>query len=260
MPDVSLAAGSLTASATTPNRLGGALPLLLYGMTGFAGVLAEQGFEKYISLLVGATASASAVVLFTYFLGFALGGIAAGRLLKKTRISRPLLAYGLVELLVGVSCVAFAYSFHSLMETMAPLQNLFGSAVMKLQVRFVCGCILVLPTAALMGASFPLIASALDNRESSGEKRWAQAYSANLAGAFLAAMIAPFAIMPVIGLRGALWLCFSITAGVCAIAAVFSEPVVARPAETSREPRALGKDIRLLLAASFASEIGRAHV
>ena len=253
MPDVSLAAGSLTASATTPNRLGGALPLLLYGMTGFAGVLAEQGFEKYISLLVGATASASAVVLFTYFLGFALGGIAAGRLLKKTRISRPLLAYGLVELLVGVSCVAFAYSFHSLMETMAPLQNLFGSAVMKLQVRFVCGCILVLPTAALMGASFPLIASALDNRESSGEKRWAQAYSANLAGAFLAAMIAPFAIMPVIGLRGALWLCFSITAGVCAIAAVFSEPVVARPAETSREPRALGKDIRLLLAASFAS-------
>lgn len=253
MPDVSLAAGSLTASATAPNRLDGALPLLLYGMTGFAGVLAEQGFEKYISLLVGATASASAVVLFTYFLGFALGGVAAGHLLRKTRISRPLLAYGLVELLVGVSCVAFAYSFHSLMETMAPFQNLFGSAAMKLQVRFVCGCMLVLPTAALMGASFPLIASALDNREFSGAKRWSQAYSANLAGAFLAALVTPFAIMPVIGLRGALWLCFFITACVCAITAVWSEPAGTRLADTGQEPRALGKDIHLLLAASFAS-------
>src|SRR5450432_3539986 len=46
----------------------------LYALTGFTGLLAEQGFERYIGLLVGATASASAVVLFTYFLGFALGG------------------------------------------------------------------------------------------------------------------------------------------------------------------------------------------
>lgn len=251
--DLSLAAGSFTASATTPNRLGGALPLLLYGVTGFTGVLAEQGFEKYISLLVGATASASATVLFTYFLGFALGGVAAGQLLKKTRISRPLLAYGLVELLVGFSCVAFAYSFHSLMEAMAPFQNLFDSQAMKLQVRFVSGCLLVLPTAALMGASFPLIACALDNWNYSGEKRWSQAYSANLAGSFVAAMITPFAIMPVIGLRGALWLCFFITGCVCAITAVLPEPAGSRNANTSQEPSGSGQDIHLLLAGSFAS-------
>ena len=48
-------------------------PFLLYALTGFTGVLAEQGFEKYLSLLVGATAAASTVVIFAYFLGFALG-------------------------------------------------------------------------------------------------------------------------------------------------------------------------------------------
>src|SRR5215471_6436490 len=101
-------------------------PLVLYTLTGFTGLLAEQGFERYIALLVGATASASAVVLFTYFLGFALGSIAAGRFLKSRKIGRPLLWYGVIELLVGVSCIAFAYSFHSLIGALAPLQNLVG--------------------------------------------------------------------------------------------------------------------------------------
>jgi hypothetical protein len=36
-------------------------PWVLYGLTGFTGVLAEQGFEKYMSLLIGATAASSAV-------------------------------------------------------------------------------------------------------------------------------------------------------------------------------------------------------
>jgi len=100
-----------------------------------------------------------------------------------------------VELAVGISCVAFSYWFHGLIVWMAPFQNLFGSAAMKLQVRFASGCLLVLPTAALMGASFPLIATALDGWDTS-RKRWSQAYCVNLAGAFLAAIAAPFVILP----------------------------------------------------------------
>src|SRR3954463_11464447 len=88
------------------------LPLALYGLTGFCGLLAEQGFEKYMSLLVGATASASAVVLFTYFSGFAVGSVAAGRQIKRGRVRRPLRVYGLLELFIGISCVLFAYGFH----------------------------------------------------------------------------------------------------------------------------------------------------
>jgi hypothetical protein len=52
--------------------------MFLYALTGLTGLLAEQGFEKYIALLVGATASASAVVLFTYFLGFRVGRCRSG--------------------------------------------------------------------------------------------------------------------------------------------------------------------------------------
>lgn len=104
---------------------GGACILLLYAMTGGVGLLAEQGLEKYAALLVGVTASASAVVLFTYFLGFALGGLVAARFLRCGLVSRPLRAYGLVELAVGSACVAFTYAFHPAMVQLAPLQIFF---------------------------------------------------------------------------------------------------------------------------------------
>jgi len=228
--------------------------LLLYSLTGFTGLLAEQGFEKYVALLVGATASASAVVLFTYFLGFAGGGIATGRLIKGRRIARPLLIYGLIELLVGISCVVFAYSFHGLVELLAPLQNMFGSTALRFEARFLFGCILVLPTAALMGASFPLIASALDRGDPAGRRRWAQVYTANLGGALLAAGTGPLIVMPALGLRGSLWLCLAITSMVCAATVALQSAPQIPPStgKTTGHPGAV-RGVRLLLAASFAS-------
>jgi spermidine synthase len=227
-------------------------PFFLYALTGFTGLLAEQGFERYIALLVGATASASAAVLFTYFLGFALGGIAAGRCIRGRRIARPLLVYGVIELLVGISCVVFSYSFQRLVGAMAPLQNLFGGTALQFPARFLCGCVLVLPTAALMGASFPLIASALDSGDPAGKRRWTRAYTANLAGALLAAATAPLMIMPAVGLRGSLWLCFIITALVCAAAVALQGQSMGSPvaAKTAAAPRGI-RSIRLLLVAGY---------
>ncbi len=224
----------------------------MYGLTGFTGILAEQGFERYVALLLGNTASASAVVLFAYFLGFALGGVAAGSVLKRGLVCRPLLAYGVVELCAGASCVAFSYAFHGLMEQMAPIQNLFAGPALKFGMRFACGCLLVLPTAALMGASFPLMASALDKLDSSGRKRWSRAYEANLAGALAAALAAPFAILPTIGLRGALWVCGAICCGVCLLSAALSQPAGIRTHRAVQRP-APSRGIHLLLMASFAS-------
>jgi spermidine synthase len=227
--------------------------LLLYGLTGFTGILAEQGFERYVTLLVGATASASAVVMFAYFLGFAIGGVLVANLLKNSKVPRPLLAYGVVELLVGVSCVAFSYSIHGLMETMAPLQNLVAGPAGKLAVRFICGCILVLPTASLMGASFPLMASALDRQNPSGTKSWSHAYAANLSGALIAALAAPFAILPAIGLRGALWVCAAICMVVFAVSASRYENRGDFTGSRVDNTPGLDRTVWLLLAASFAS-------
>lgn len=229
--------------------------LLLYALTGFTGLLAEQGFERYISLLVGATASASAVVLFTYFLGFALGGFAVAGYVKRGRIRHPLKLYGALELLVGAGSVAFTYVFHHLVARLAPWQTLFGSPLGKEAIRFAFGCLLILPVAALMGASFPLIAQALDNTDG-GRRHWTSAYAANLAGAAMAALLAPFFIMPLVGLRGAMWLCCLICSSVFVCTLIL--PGGARRAGAPEEASAAaGRPDReaafLLLTAAFVS-------
>jgi len=84
-------------------------PFVLYALTGFTGLLAEQGFEKYVTLLTGATAAGAAVVIFAYFLGFAGGSAVAGALLERGAIRAPLRTYGVLELLIGVSCVLFSF-------------------------------------------------------------------------------------------------------------------------------------------------------
>jgi spermidine synthase len=241
---------------------GAALPLLLYAMTGFTGLLAEQGLEKYTTLLVGATAAASAAVIFTYFLGFALGGFAAARLLGRRIIRKPLRSYAMLELAVGISCIGFSYVFHPLMALLAPLQNLVDGQVAKLGVRFGCACLLVLPIAALMGASFPLIAQVLDNGDTTGRRKWAIAYGANLSGAVLASLTAPYFVIPAVGIRGAMWICLGICVAVAGIVRFRGEPApargphAARDASRPRKPLAgtsMTKDIWLLLTAAFLS-------
>jgi len=113
--------------------------LLLYTMSGFTGLLAEQGLEKYTTLLVGATASASAVVLFTYLLGIAVGGFVAAQFLRRGFLRRSLRAYGWVELTVGIACAVFSYAFHPAMAALAPLQNLLAGNLGRQVVRFACG-------------------------------------------------------------------------------------------------------------------------
>jgi len=203
------------------------VPLGLYALTGFSGVLAEQGFEKYLALLVGATVFSSAIVIFAYFLGFGLGAWGIATLARRGWIARPLLTYGVLELLVGASCIAFSYGFHPLSAHLAPFQNLDDSALQKFGVRFAFGAILILPSAALMGASFPLIAQVFaqgfeGDRQQSGSI-WVAAYGANLFGASVAALGGAYAILPAIGVRGAMWLCGGVGAAVFLISLILPE-------------------------------------
>ena len=235
-------------------------PILLYACTGFTGLLIEQGFERYLLLLVGVTVSASSAVIFAYFLGFALGGFAMAMLQKRSHISRPLVWYGVIELAVGISAILFTYRFHPLLEWLAPLQGALRDPFAKAMMRFLFGCAFVLPTAALMGASFPLMAQVVDRKGRSGGSLWAEAYASNLIGAIAAAVLGPYLIYPAIGVRGAFWLSFALCAVVFGVAVALDfagvgerTPPQARIAEPSAGKGAIGRGGWLLVGAAFAS-------
>jgi len=226
------------------------VPLALYALTGFSGVLAEQGFEKYIALLVGATVYSSAIVIFAYFLGFGLGAWGVAAFARRGWIQRPLLTYGVLELLVGASCVAFTYGFHPLSAHLMQFQNLDDSLLQKFAVRFAFGASLILPSAALMGASFPLIAQALQRDDDPGGSNWVAAYGANLLGASVAALGGAYLILPAIGVRGAMWLCGGIGVVVFAISLALREPESPGAAPENREAALASIDGKTLLLAT----------
>jgi spermidine synthase len=201
--------------APRPVASGWGVPLALYALAGFSGFLAEQAFAQYLQSQIGAP--------FTYLLGLALGAMAAATLLLRGRLHQPLRAFGIAQLAAGSLSIAFSYCFDRLP---APFAHL-----------------LVFAAAGFLGASFPLIV------QSSPKTRWTQAYAANLAGALAASFAAPFLIMPMLGPRGALWVCFAVGAGICGVAVRRSDNVM--PAAPS--PPSLAPEVRRLLAGSFGS-------
>jgi spermidine synthase len=235
-------------------------PIVLYACTGFTGLLIEQGFEKYLLLLVGVTVSASSAVIFAYFLGFALGGLAIAQLQRRSRISRPLAWYGALEFCVGAAAILFTYLFHPVVDRLGPLQGGLTDPLLKSLLRFAFGCLFVLPAAALMGASFPLMAQVVDRKSRSGGGLWATVYASNLIGAVAAALLGPYLIYPMIGVRGAFWLSFAICAVVFGAAVVLEHRgSYERPAPESAPAAELagkgpiGRDGWFLLAAAFAT-------
>ena len=76
--------------------------VVLYLASGAVGLLDEVLFFKYLSLVFGATAYASSAVLVAFMGGLALGAALAARF--DARVKRPLLAYGVLEVAVGIAC------------------------------------------------------------------------------------------------------------------------------------------------------------
>jgi spermidine synthase len=214
------------------------LMLSMYLFTGFCGVLAEQGFEKYTSLIVGATASGAAAVLFAYFLGFALGGAAMAALIKRCVLRHPIRVYGVFELLIGIYGLLFSYGFDTLSSLLGPLENPAPGAFAKLVVRLAYSSLLIVPAAALMGASFPLIAESIDPANELRGRGWVKAYALNLAGGIFAAIAGAYLLLPSLGVRGAFWLCFAIGSLVCLAAFFFQAPGATTRTAANSHPRA----------------------
>ena len=94
--------------------------------------------------------------------------------------------YGILELFVGASWLVFSLAFLPLTARLAPFQGVASSPILQFAIRFFFGAVLILLTAGFMGASFPLIAHAIDGENRSLGKGWLHAYAVNLTNALSA--------------------------------------------------------------------------
>ncbi len=215
--------------------------LLLYGLSGAAGLIYEVLWTRQLTLLMGHTTAAASAVLAAFMGGLAFGAALGGRLASRLSERRALHVYGLVEFTIAAAAlivpVLLVFARPLLAATYADgTGNWFG--LTRLAVSLV---VLTVPSAA-MGATLPLAARwYLRNLEQAGSHA-GDLYAGNTIGAAIGAALAAFVFVPALGLRATLWIAasFNVIAGIGAlvIARIGDRHVAAKAAAPRRGAKA----------------------
>jgi spermidine synthase len=219
------------------------LLLLCFFLSGLAGLIYETAWTREFAFVFGTSSLAVATVLAAYMAGLAAGAGLAARFAHRVR--RPVLAYGLLELGIGLAALAVPLAIHA---ARALYVGLFGGqaglpGVGGLPTALfygICSFLILMVPTAMMGATLPLLARHAVRREEEIGSRIGLLYAANTAGAVAGTLLAAFVLLPALGLRQTIWIAALVngtvflaawglarSAGVAAVAAVDAP---ARPA------------------------------
>lgn len=176
----------------------------LFFASGISGLIYESIWSRYIKQLVGSAATAQILVLSLFMGGMSIGALLAGRWLRHVR--RPVVAYGIIEGLIGLYALAFPPLFEG--TTRLAYDVVFPALGAGQQIelaKWAFATVLVLPPCVLLGTTFPLMSVGILRRERarSGEVL-AILYFSNSLGAACGAILSGFGLVPTVGLPGAL--------------------------------------------------------
>ena len=176
------------------------LLLLLFVCSGACGLAYQVLWLRQLSYVFGVTAYAASTVLAAFMAGLALGSWLAGPLLA--RIRRPLRAFGITELLVGLCAVAtpaaldLASGFYRMLY-----QSMPDAFAVQTAARFVSAFVVLMVPTVLMGLTLPLLSASSLVRGPQFSARISALYAANTAGAVSGAMLTGFVLIGSLGMQ-----------------------------------------------------------
>ena len=183
------------------NRVPRAPLLLLFVLSGAAGLIYEVVWARQLVLVFGNTSQAVSTILTGFFGGLAIGGFFGGRLADRVR--RPLRMYGLLELILVVIVVLTPLSFRLIGEAYRGIYPALADAPVALAlVRFGLAILALAPATVLMGATLPTLTRFLSTGRTGIGRAFQQLYAANTIGAILGTAIAGFALIELLGPDG----------------------------------------------------------
>jgi spermidine synthase len=178
---------------------------ICFVFSGATGLIYEVLWARMLGLVFGATTLAISAVLAAFMGGLALGSAAAAR--YAPRIARPVRAYALIEIAVGLYTLAVPLLFRGIDRAYAAVWQYFhpgfyGAAFGRFALA---AAVLLIPT-ALMGATLPVLSAALQRSFEKRASAIARLYMWNLAGAIVGAIAAGFFLLPHFGVAMTIWM------------------------------------------------------
>jgi len=239
---LALALGRRPAATTTPRPDGAAraadpesqpaaIPRrLLLGTAaalGFAALAFEVLWTRTLSLALGTTTYAFAIVLTVFLTGIASGSVLAGRLLRDP--ARALRWFRAAPAAIGICAIGLLPLFDRLPDLFVSMSARGdGSWFESLLVKFTLAALPLLPPTLISGAAFPL-AVGIDRTVGGASRSVGDVYAANTIGAILGAWAAGFLLIPAVGLRSGIAVAATLPiAATCAMLLLRRDPGAAR--------------------------------
>jgi len=178
---------------------------ICFVLSGATGLIYEVLWVRMLGLVFGATTVAISAVLAAFMGGLALGSALGGRVTPRLR--RPLRAYAVIELAIGLYALVVPILFRVIDQIYAGVwqklqPGFYGFALS----RFLLASLVLLVPTALMGATLPILVAALRGFGDAKSNSVARLYGFNLAGAIAGAVMAGFILLPALGVSKTIWI------------------------------------------------------
>jgi spermidine synthase len=188
--------------------------ILAFFVSGASSLMLEVVWSKALGHVLGNTLEAITTVVAAYMGGLALGAGLAGRSGLGQR--RPVLAYGLLEIGIGLFGIASLFLIAALDGPLGAAYAAFGGgSAAYTVVRFLVTFALLLVPTTMMGATLPILVT-WGARRADLARVLGTLYAVNTAGAVAGTALAGFVFLPALGLSRTALLAggISITLGV----------------------------------------------
>ena len=212
-----------------------ALLAVLVFLSGAASLVYEVLWLKELGLLFGSTAYAASTTLAVFFLGLAVGGAVFGRL--SPRLRSPLRTYAWLELGIAASAVAYFLLLAIYFRLYGPLYDALADRPAAFNAaRIALATLALLPPAALMGGTLPVLGQHLVRRPDELGRIGSFLYAVNTLGAAAGAFLAGFVLPLALGFDRAYLLAMAVNVAVAALAWRLAGAAEARAAPAPEPP------------------------
>jgi spermidine synthase len=186
-----------------------AILLVLFFASGVCGLIYQVLWLRMLSLVFGVTVYAASTVLAAFMAGLATGSAVADRVIARVR--KPLVVFGVAEILIGVSALLTPFALDAATGLYARLYPMTGGSLPVLTLaRLATGFVVLLVPTILMGMTLPVLSASTLVRGSSFGTRVSALYAINTAGAVTGAVLTGFYLIGAIGIQNAFLLGASI--------------------------------------------------
>jgi len=236
---------------TTLARL---LLLAAFLLSGASTLVYEILWIKHLVYLFGVTYHAITTVVTVFMAGLAIGAVSAGRRIDAVR--SPLLVYAVLELVIAVCGLLFPTALSGVTSLYHQVHDVADVGFFAhTLVRFVLGCLLLLPPTIAMGATLPTLSRFFVHRRDRIGSDVGRLYGLNTLGAAVGCALTGFVLMTSLGLTASAHVAVAMNLAAASMAGVLWLLPIGRSGTLSEpEPEpVIGGSSRWFLAAFFLS-------